>query len=139
MSRISLVLVLSLSGCMFMKSKPTDGGCKTNLSKLDDARMACIIDGKGNSNHIGETFAFSCPAFEVSKTMWVNGADPFALSSSICYAAVYAGKITPAEGGAIKIKIVPPQNDYPAGEVANGIKSNSSTFKSGAPGYTFVD
>lgn len=140
--RIMLGLSLVLAGCGLLgqatkSAKPAEG-CPTNADDRD-ANMSCIVNTDGTSDHIGETFSFTCPAFEVSRFIFVNGGDPFAAQTKICWAAAYAGKLDPTTGGPVKIKILAAQTEYPAGEKKNGIKSQSSKAAKGIVGYTFVE
>jgi hypothetical protein len=115
------------------------GPAYMEISKNHDLRMKCIQNGDGSSDHVGESFTFTCPSFEVNKFVWVNGSDPFPLSSSVCYSAAYVGRIDPQTGGRVKLQIVEPRTDYPAGEVKSGIKSQKNTPPHPVPGFTFVD
>jgi LCCL domain len=120
-------------------SKPSGKACKQQLKAGDDARMGCIMDGNGSTSRIGDKLTFHCPAFDPART-FVNGSDPFPLSTSICWAAVYTGKLDPATGGDVTIEILPVAHEYPKGEFKNGVKSQTwSNSTNGTPGYTFVD
>src|SRR5213078_1087116 len=65
----------------------------------------------------GKQFEFGCPPG--GKPGSVYGTDLYTDDSSVCGAAVHAGRITPAEGGQVMIVTQPGQPAYKA-STANG-------------------
>lgn len=107
--RLKLVLLSALvigsGGCVF-KGKLSAGGaggaggggaggdgpsgpvaqtkkvCKKELGPIDTLNIPCILDGQGNSEHVGEVFAFTCRAFDLGKyTIGTWGSDPFPINT----------------------------------------------------------
>ena len=79
----------------------------------------------------GTTYKFKCPAGGSESTVW--GTDIYTLDSSICNAAVHAGKLTLEGGGSVMIELRPGESAY-KGSTRNGIK----TTDYGAYGRSFV-
>jgi LCCL domain len=67
----------------------------------------------------------------------VTGTDRYRTNSSICTAAVHAGRINITEGGVVKIVILPGALPY-VSTTRNGITTNSSGVNSGGS-FSFVD
>jgi hypothetical protein len=70
---------------------------------------------------VGKTYKFKCPAGGRESSVW--GTDTYTSDSSICNAAVHAGKFTLASGGSVTIELQPGETAY-TGSLRNGIKSN---------------
>ena len=66
----------------------------------------------------GTQLTFSCPPGGTASTVWGSG--PYTDDSSICTAAVHAGRINFATGGTVSITIMPGLGRYRAG-TANGV------------------
>ncbi len=71
---------------------------------------------------IGSRFRYACPASGVAASAW--GTDVYTHDSSICTAAVHAGRITLASGGNVTIEMAPGQSSYP-GSTRNGITTST--------------
>ncbi|HMG75510.1 MAG TPA: LCCL domain-containing protein [Pyrinomonadaceae bacterium] len=69
----------------------------------------------------GKTFKFKCPSSGKESSVW--GTDTYTLDSSICNAAVHAGKLTMESGGPVTIELRPGESAY-KGSTRNGIKTN---------------
>jgi hypothetical protein len=69
----------------------------------------------------GKTLKVTCPANGNPGSVW--GTDTYTLDSSICTAAVHAGKIKLEAGGPVTIEMRPGEDSYKGSE-RNGIKSN---------------
>jgi hypothetical protein len=69
----------------------------------------------------GKTVRFKCPAGGAEATVW--GTDIYTLDSSICNAAVHAGKLTRESGGPVEIELRPGESSY-KGSTRNGVKTN---------------
>lgn len=70
---------------------------------------------------VGKTYKFKCPAGGKESSVW--GTDIYTSDSSICNAAVHAGKFTSESGGSVTIELRPGESSY-TGSTRNGIKSN---------------
>lgn len=79
----------------------------------------------------GKTYKFKCPPSGKASAMW--GTDIYTADSSICNAAVHAGKFTSESGGSVTIELRPGESSY-KGTTRNGIKTNDY----GAYGRSFV-
>ncbi len=79
----------------------------------------------------GKTYKFKCPSSGKESTVW--GTDIYTLDSSICNAAVHAGKLTMESGGSVTIELRPGESSY-KGSTRNGIKTNDY----GQYGHSFV-
>lgn len=82
---------------------------------------------------VGKTVKFNCPAGGAGKEGTVWGTDTYTLDSSICTAAVHAGKLQLDSGGLVTIEMRPGESSY-RGSTRNGIKTNDY----GAYGSSFV-
>jgi hypothetical protein len=69
----------------------------------------------------GKTYKFKCPAGGKESAVW--GSDIYTVDSSICNAAVHAGKLTSESGGPVTIELRPGESSY-NGTTRNGIKTN---------------
>ena len=69
----------------------------------------------------GKTYNFKCPSDRTESSVW--GTDIYTLDSSICNAAVHAGKLAPESGGLVTIELRPGESSY-KGTTRNGIKTN---------------
>ena len=69
----------------------------------------------------GKTYKFKCPSGGKESAVW--GTDIYTLDSSICNAAVHAGKLTSESGGSVTIELRPGESSY-KGTTRNGIKTN---------------
>jgi hypothetical protein len=83
------------------------------------------------SGEIGKTYKFKCPSSGREGPVW--GTDIYTIDSSICNAAVHAGKLTMESGGSVTIEMRPGESAY-KGSTRNGIKTNDY----GAYGRSFV-
>jgi hypothetical protein len=70
---------------------------------------------------VGKTLKFRCPSDGKAGSVW--GTDTYTLDSSICTAAVHAGKIQLESGGPVTIEVRPGESSY-KGSTRNGIKTN---------------
>jgi hypothetical protein len=69
----------------------------------------------------GKTYKFKCPSSGKESSVW--GTDIYTLDSSICNAAVHAGKLTSESGGPVTIELRPGESAY-KGSTRNGINTN---------------
>src|SRR6185295_17596466 len=68
----------------------------------------------------GKTVKFKCPPNGKETSVW--GTDIYTEDSSICNAAVHAGKFTRESGGSVTIEIRPGESSY-QGSTRNGVTS----------------
>ena len=80
---------------------------------------------------VGKTYKFKCPSGGKESNVW--GTDTYTLDSSICNAAVHAGKLTMESGGSVMIELRPGESSY-KGTTRNGIRTNDY----GKYGQSFV-
>ena len=73
------------------------------------------------SFEIGKTLKFKCPAGGRESSVW--GTDIYTADSSICNAAVHAGKLKMETGGSVTIELRSGESAY-KGSTRNGIKTN---------------
>jgi LCCL domain len=76
----------------------------------------------GFKNEIGRMYSFECSAGGTSSAVW--GSDIYTADSSICTAAVHAGKITFEDGGVVTIEYRPGRQIY-GSTARNGVTSNT--------------
>lgn len=69
----------------------------------------------------GKNYKFKCPPGGKESSVW--GTDTYTLDSSICSAAVHAGKLALDSGGSVTIELRPGESAY-KGTTRNGIKTN---------------
>ncbi len=69
----------------------------------------------------GKTYKFKCPPSGKENAVW--GTDIYTLDSSICNAAVHAGKFTMESGGSVTIELRSGESSY-KGTTRNGVKTN---------------
>ena len=81
----------------------------------------------------GDRFLYQCPPGGRSSLVW--GTDTYTSDSSACTAAVHAGLITFATGGAVTVEIRPGQSSY-VGSTRNGI--TTSDYGSWDSSFVFV-
>jgi hypothetical protein len=74
----------------------------------------------GYRNAVGRTVNVRCPPGRATAPIW--GTDVYTDNSSICTAALHAGRISMAEGGVVGIEIRPRADGY-AGTLRNGVAS----------------
>lgn len=67
----------------------------------------------------GLLVAYDCPPDGALSSLWGTG--PFTDDSSVCTAGVFAGRITPVEGGRVVIEIAPGEDEYAAGETNGAV------------------
>ncbi len=107
-------VILNGNGPQFAQPPPIVVGGPRVIGWSDRA-----IDHRGA---IGQQFDYVCPAGGTLSSLWGDGV--YTDDSSICTAAVHAGLITVASGGAVTIEMVAGQASYPS-TTANGVTSSS--------------
>lgn len=83
--------------------------------------------------YVGQRFVYTCPANGTPGTVW--GSNVYTDDSSVCTAAVHAGRITLAAGGSVTIEMRPGQESY-TGSTRNGV--TSSGYGSWGGSYVIV-
>jgi cytoskeletal protein RodZ len=71
---------------------------------------------------VGSVYKFECPKSGTAAAVW--GSDTYTTDSSVCTAAVHAGKITLADGGQVTIEMRPGRSIY-GSTTRNGITSST--------------
>lgn len=99
-----------------------DGGVTDAPADTGPPSATWSTNAKAHECKIGESFSYSCPAGGTAGSVW--GSSPYTHDSSICTAAVHAGKITLATGGTITIEMRAGEAAY-TGTTANGITTSS--------------
>ncbi|GAC1403012.1 MAG: hypothetical protein NVSMB64_03840 [Candidatus Velthaea sp.] len=82
----------------------------------------------------GQEYVFSCPGQGTAERVWGN--DIYTDDSSICTAAVHAGKITFARGGVVRIRIRPGRAIY-GSTARHGVQSED--YGTWGRSFTFVN
>jgi hypothetical protein len=77
-------------------------------------------DASNRRANVNQTFVYNCSPNGTFDTVW--GTDVYTDDSSICTAAVHAGKITRAAGGTVTIEMKPALDAY-IGTTRNGVTS----------------
>jgi hypothetical protein len=88
-----------------------------------------------HKNQTGQSFRYSCPAYNGKLDGPVWGTDVYHIESMICQAAVHAGIISPRSGGTVTIKIGPSPQRYTS-STRNGVTSYS--YSGGATSFVFT-
>ncbi|MFO0650109.1 MAG: LCCL domain-containing protein [Polyangiales bacterium] len=78
------------------------------------------VNALSHRGHNGQTFTYRCSAGAAPRNVWGTGI--YSDDSSVCTAAVHAGRINPAAGGVVTIEIRPGRARY-AGSARNGVTS----------------
>jgi hypothetical protein len=100
---------------------------------VGSAELSWSDNASAHAGSTGQAFTFTCPANGALGTA-IYGSDSYTTDSSICVAAVHAGKITPDKGGAVTIVIKGGMPSY-ASTTRHGVKSNA--WGSYGSTYTF--
>lgn len=98
-----------------------DGGSGTTLagdsaSSVDRSEWTSVAAQYRGED--GRRYTYACPAGGTANTVW--GTDVYTDDSSVCTAAVHAGKITFGAGGTVEIEIRPGLDAY-EGSTRNGV------------------
>jgi len=95
-----------------------------NADAIRDAEDRTLVTWNANASVINsednKPWKFKCPADGKQGNVW--GTDTYTADSSICNAAVHAGKFSRAEGGAVTIELQPGKPSY-QGTTRNGVTS----------------
>lgn len=114
-------------------NRPTGGAGNPVVSYDDETNWT--TNAQTYTGHIGQVVAFRCPPRGIAQRIW--GTDLYTSDSSVCTAAVHAGRITLADGGDVKIQMREGAQRY-EGTKRNSIVSNDyGTYY--ANSYEFVD
>lgn len=106
-------------------SDEKDSGGKNTGAALPDTVATDVSWSSDATDYQGQTdrkIAYECPANGFISSVW--GTDVYTDDSSVCTAAVHAGKITLAAGGTVVIRIRPGDSAYVA-TTRNGVTSSS--------------
>ncbi len=86
----------------------------------NNAASPWTTNARDHRGQNGTSFVHDCPVGGTPGTVWGNG--PYTDDSSICTAAVHAGRIQIATGGQVTVFVHPGRANY-AASTANGIES----------------
>lgn len=121
--------VLVLFACGGPSSNTSDGGSNTNSSNTSNGsntsnatditweQSPSALNLRGKNEQL---LTYACSANGTLSSVW--GTDVYTDDSSICSAAVHAGKVTLVKGGVVVIRIKPGQASY-VGSTRNGVTS----------------
>lgn len=114
------------------KTDSTPADTEAGSDDADEAVPISWSTGASSFNpQNGKTLRFTCPEEGQLGTVW--GSDVYTADSSICTAAVHAGKITKEEGGEVTIEFRPGRSVYGA-TTRNGVTS----YNFGEYAHSFV-
>ena len=99
------------------------------LGGPDDLRYLTGWDADGTDLDVGTVFTLTCEPNGTPGDVW--GTDPYSDDSSLCTAAVHAGKITVQKGGTVGGQRIDSRRTLPGGR-ANGIVSQPADNWRGA-------
>ena len=95
------------------ENSPDTGSSSGDPTPISWTSSASFVKGEN-----GMRYSFECPPGGTPGTVWGN--DPYTADSSVCTAAVHAGKITLDGGGTVTIEFTPGRQAYGA-TTRNGI------------------
>jgi hypothetical protein len=121
----SILLLIALIAC---QTTPAPAPVPTPV----DATWNTIATTYRGEN--GKRYAYICPTIAAIPVDTIWGTDTYTDDSSICLAAVHAGKVTIA-GGTVTIEIKPGQASY-TGSTRNGVTSSNYNVWQGS--YIFI-
>jgi hypothetical protein len=99
----------------------TTSGCESSTTEPDPLDVTWDTDAEFYRGNNGRLVVYRCPANGTPG--WVWGTDVYSDDSSVCTAAVHAGRITLAQGGVVTFEVRPGQASY-QGSTRNGITSD---------------
>ena len=115
-----MTLIVAISAC-----SAAPGGAGSGDAPAETAGGAAPQAWRANASEHrgqdGERFEYSCPPGGGAATVW--GTDVYTDDSSVCTAAVHAGKITFAQGGTVTIEMGPGEESYESSE-RNGVTTS---------------
>lgn len=115
------------------------GGLQINVGSGNGANAAdpWRVSGVGHRAQLGTSWTHTCPPGGSLGSVWGTGI--FSDDSSVCTAAVHAGRLQQATGGTVTVFVHPGRGNY-QGSIANGVTSRdygrfpgSFSFDSVAP------
>ena len=98
------------------------GGEGIEAEVAETVQVDWAADAMQYRDREGERFAFVCPSDGTEHLVW--GTDLYSDDSSVCTAAVHAGKLTFEEGGTVEVEIRPGADSYEDSE-RNGVSTSS--------------
>ena len=98
------------------------GGVQIQVGGANGGSNPWSENARARRGQNGTSFVHQCPPGGSFGSVWGSG--PYTDDSSICTAAVHAGRIQQAAGGAVTVFVHPGRARYP-GSAANGVTSSS--------------
>jgi hypothetical protein len=111
---------------------PSGQPCAAGTCNAITATWSTNATGRSCATEIGMQFTYGCPPGGTAGSVW--GTDVYTHDSSICTAAVHAGRISLLGGGAVTIEMAAGAASYTA-SLRNGI--SSSPYGPWSCSYTF--
>lgn len=120
---LAAVVVLAAAGAaVFAAMGPGDAAPAGPSPKPPRDREAQWTDtAVAHRGEIDAEITFRCPPGGTAHTVW--GTDVYTDDSSVCTAAVHAGRLTMAGGGTVRIQIGPGKEAF-AGSTRHGVASS---------------
>ncbi len=97
-------------------------------------QLSWADNATGLRTYVGRTVRVRCPPGGAASIVW--GTDVYAEGSSVCTAALHAGRASLATGGEFDLEMRPPADGY-AATLRNGVASRDQT--AAASSFAFVD
>jgi hypothetical protein len=120
---IGIPALLAVAGVVVVAAtlRPDLGSQVSGLAQSTASDVGWTTDAKPYESQVGLRIRYDCPPG--GKVDSIYGTDVYTTDSSVCTAAVHAGRISLAGGGPVVIEIREGQNSYPRSE-RNGITSS---------------
>jgi hypothetical protein len=130
------LVAVPVPGVQFNSNGLNIGGLQINVGRPNPNAPPVgdpwVANASNRRGQLGTSFVHNCPPGGAPRTVWGSG--PYTDDSSICTAAVHAGRINQATGGPVTVFIHPGRPRY-QGTSANGI--SSSNFGAYAGSFSF--
>ncbi len=132
------LVAVPVPGVQFNANGVNIGGLQINVGQPANSNGSAAqadpwtVTATSRRGQVGTNFVHACPPGGAQRSVWGSG--PYTDDSSICNAAVHAGRITREAGGPVTVFIHPGRQRY-AGTAANGV--TSSNFGAFAGSFSF--
>lgn len=98
------------------------GGLQINVGSTNGAANPWAANAREHRGQNGTSFVHQCPPGGSLGSVWGSG--PYTDDSSICSAAVHAGRIQQATGGPVTVFVHPGRSGY-TGNESNGVRTSN--------------